>query len=122
MTCGARLPLGSSPIPMSGPGQNRKSSRRAYVFRLTSESGHCATESACPFRARFGTQVERRTKSNEAPNPHMTAPEARTQVGHQAMSEKCQRRKWWCDVVMSVLPLTSDLSCHAARGKLSVAF
>jgi hypothetical protein len=71
MTCGARLPLGSSPIPMSGPGQNRKSSRRAYVFRLTSESGHCATESACPFRARFGTQVERRTKSNEAPNPHI---------------------------------------------------
>src|SRR4029077_18845687 len=32
-------------------GQNRKSSTRAYVFRFAPESGHCATESACPFRA-----------------------------------------------------------------------
>ena len=61
-------------------------------------------------------------RATRPPIRTLTAPEARTQVGHQAMSEKCQRRKWWCDVVMSVLPLTSDLSCHAARGKLSVAF
>src|SRR6476660_7717153 len=32
-------------------GQNRKSSTRAHVFRFAPESGHCATESACPFRA-----------------------------------------------------------------------
>jgi hypothetical protein len=32
---------------MSGVGQNRKSSMRAYVFRFAPESGHCATQSAC---------------------------------------------------------------------------
>ena len=31
--------------------QNRKSSMRANVFRFAPESGHCATQSACPFRA-----------------------------------------------------------------------
>jgi hypothetical protein len=29
------------------PGQNRKSSMRANVFRFAPESGHCATQSAC---------------------------------------------------------------------------
>src|ERR1700686_4768970 len=33
-------------------GQNRKSSTRANVFRSAPESGHCATQSACPFRAK----------------------------------------------------------------------
>src|SRR5260370_170258 len=37
---------------MSPWGQNRKSSMRAYDFRFAPESGHCATESACPFRAK----------------------------------------------------------------------
>jgi hypothetical protein len=36
---------------MSVLGQNRKSSMRAHVFRFALKSGHCATESACPFRA-----------------------------------------------------------------------
>jgi hypothetical protein len=40
--------------PMTELGQNRKSSMRAYDFRFAPESGHCATESACPFRAIFG--------------------------------------------------------------------
>ena len=39
---------------MSDWGQNRKTSMRAYVFRFAPESGHCATQSACPFRARNG--------------------------------------------------------------------
>jgi hypothetical protein len=30
--------------------QKAKYSRRADVFRFAPESGHCATESACPFR------------------------------------------------------------------------
>src|SRR5258706_7076448 len=37
-----------------GLGQNRKSSIRAHVFRFAPKSGHCATESACPFRAISG--------------------------------------------------------------------
>src|SRR5258705_13166712 len=37
-----------------GLGQNRKNSMRAYDFRFAPESGHCATESACPFRANNG--------------------------------------------------------------------
>src|SRR6476620_3211668 len=48
------LPRGSclpSHFFMSELGQNRKSSTRAHVFRFAPESGHCATESACPFRA-----------------------------------------------------------------------
>src|SRR5712671_1069138 len=32
-------------------GQNRKSSMRAHVFRFAPDSGHCAVQSACPFRA-----------------------------------------------------------------------
>src|SRR6478752_1800192 len=32
-------------------GRNRKSSMRAHVFRFAPKSGHCATESACPFRS-----------------------------------------------------------------------
>src|SRR5258708_38768593 len=40
--------------PMSETGPNRKSSMRANVFRFAPESGHCATESACPFRAMCG--------------------------------------------------------------------
>ena len=35
-------------------GQNRKNSRRAHVFRFAPESGHCATDAACPFRATSG--------------------------------------------------------------------
>src|SRR5260221_13167414 len=34
-----------------GLGQNRKSSMRAHVFRFAPKSGHCATDSTCPFRA-----------------------------------------------------------------------
>jgi hypothetical protein len=30
---------------------------RANVFRFAPESGHCATESACPFRADFVAKV-----------------------------------------------------------------
>jgi hypothetical protein len=37
---------------MSELGQNRKSSTRANVFRFAPKSGHRATESACPFRAK----------------------------------------------------------------------
>src|SRR5258705_12244893 len=33
--------------PMSAAGQNRKSSRRAHVFRFAPDSGHCATLLAC---------------------------------------------------------------------------
>ncbi len=40
---------------MSEPGQNRKSSMRAYVFRFVPESGHRAMQSACPFRAISGS-------------------------------------------------------------------
>ena len=32
-------------------GQNRKSSMRAYVFRLAPESRHHLTHAVCPFRA-----------------------------------------------------------------------
>lgn len=39
---------GSRPCLLRG--QNRKYSRRAYVFRFAPESGHCAAQSACPFR------------------------------------------------------------------------
>src|SRR5258708_32994929 len=39
---------------MSESGQNRKSSMRAHVFRFAPKSGHCATESACPFGAKPG--------------------------------------------------------------------
>jgi hypothetical protein len=35
---------------MSELDQTEKNSARAHVFRLAPESGHCATESACPFR------------------------------------------------------------------------
>jgi hypothetical protein len=50
-----------------GLGQNRKSSMRANVVRFAPESGHFATESACPFRAdsvakvflRHGSQILR---------------------------------------------------------------
>src|SRR5258708_9450088 len=41
-------------LRMSVVGQNRKSSMRAHVFRFAPKSGHCATESACPFRATTG--------------------------------------------------------------------
>src|SRR5258706_6875616 len=37
-----------------GLGQKRKSSMRAHVFRFDTKCGHCATESACPFRATSG--------------------------------------------------------------------
>jgi hypothetical protein len=35
-------------------GQNRKSSTRAYVFRCSSNRGHCQDTSACPFGATTG--------------------------------------------------------------------
>ena len=38
-------------------GQNRKNSMRAYDFRFAPESGHCATESARPFRANTGIRT-----------------------------------------------------------------
>src|SRR6266576_3043813 len=40
-------------------GQNRKSSMRANVFRFAPESGHRAMQSACPFRARNGSEATR---------------------------------------------------------------
>jgi hypothetical protein len=40
---------------MSGLGQNRKSSMRAYDFRCLSNSGHPATAPACPFGAKTGS-------------------------------------------------------------------
>jgi hypothetical protein len=43
------------PRRMSVPGQNRKSSMRADVFRFAPESGHRAMQSACPFGARNGS-------------------------------------------------------------------
>src|SRR5258705_13677512 len=51
---------------MSPWGQNRKISMRAYDFRFAPESGHCATESACPFRASPGhcCSVCRRSRPN----------------------------------------------------------
>ena len=52
--------------PMSLMGQNRKSSMRAYVFRFAPKSGHCATESACPFRANNGSQSHSITSSARA--------------------------------------------------------
>src|SRR5258707_15344749 len=36
-------------------GQNRKYSTRANDFRFAPKSGHCATDSACPFRAKTGS-------------------------------------------------------------------
>jgi hypothetical protein len=39
---------------MSAPGQNRKSSMRAYVFRCSPNNGHRQDTSACPFRAISG--------------------------------------------------------------------
>jgi hypothetical protein len=43
---------------MSAWGQNRKSSMRANDFRFAPKSGHCATQSACPFRAaKTGSQA-----------------------------------------------------------------
>src|SRR5258707_4353932 len=43
--------------PATSPlGQNRKSSIRAHVFCFAPESGHCGTESACPFRATSGSR------------------------------------------------------------------
>src|SRR6266404_1772368 len=39
---------------LSDLGPNRKSSRRAYVFRFTLELGHCSTQSACLKRANPG--------------------------------------------------------------------
>src|SRR5258707_388830 len=39
--------------------QNRKTSMRANVFRFAPKSGHCAIESACPFRANSGSEVAR---------------------------------------------------------------
>src|SRR6266849_536371 len=45
--------------PTAEMGQTEKNSVRAYVFRFAPKSGHCATESACPFRAKPGrTQGE----------------------------------------------------------------
>ena len=43
-------------------GQNRKSSMRAHVFRFAPESGHCATEPACPFRANRATFARLKSK------------------------------------------------------------
>ncbi len=34
----------------------RTSSMRGYVFRFAPESGHRALQSACPFRANYGSQ------------------------------------------------------------------
>src|SRR5713226_263279 len=39
-----------------GLGQNRKYSTRANDFRFAPKSGHCATDSACPFRAISGSR------------------------------------------------------------------
>ena len=41
---------------MSELGQKAKYSPRVEVFRFAPKSGHCATESACPFRANFGSR------------------------------------------------------------------
>jgi hypothetical protein len=30
---------------------------RAHVFRFAPDSGHCAVQSACPFRAKLGSRV-----------------------------------------------------------------
>jgi hypothetical protein len=45
---------------MTGLGQNRKSSMRAYVFRFAPESGHRALQSACLFRAKLGNGSRRK--------------------------------------------------------------
>jgi hypothetical protein len=42
---------------MSVVGQNRKSSRRAYVFRFTPESGLKSDIPPCPKRAKTGSQA-----------------------------------------------------------------
>src|SRR5258706_10080338 len=42
--------------PMSEMGQKAKYSLRADVFCFAPESGHCGTESACPFRAKTGSR------------------------------------------------------------------
>jgi hypothetical protein len=41
-----------------GLGQKLKSSRRANVFRFAPESGHRVIQSACPFRANFGSRPD----------------------------------------------------------------
>src|SRR5258707_11223796 len=39
------------------PGQNRKSSMRAHVFRCSPNNGHCQDTSVCPLRADFVAEV-----------------------------------------------------------------
>ena len=88
--------LRTGPLNRSGSNKlldrGQKPTLSAFSLITHVAYGLIATELGCPrhvrfppdsdrtadiARARFGTQVERRTKSNEAPNPHMTAPEAR---------------------------------------------
>src|SRR6267154_3398776 len=49
------------------PGSKSENSMRAYDFRFAPESRHCATESACPFRATSG--LMHRTKFTVARAP-----------------------------------------------------
>ena len=60
-------------------GQNRKSSMRAHVFRFAPDSGHCAVQSACPFRAKSRL---RQTTNGSEPNasPDQSLSLSRTHV------------------------------------------
>src|SRR6266436_5536303 len=52
--------------PMSAAGQNRKSSRRAHVFRFAADSGHCATLLACPKSCQQQTSAKAMVTSGSA--------------------------------------------------------
>src|SRR5260370_7407642 len=69
----AQLPavFGGEKTFSHGLGQNRKTSIRAYVFRFAPKSGHCATDSACPFRATNGLL---RRSNRPLPSPTLPAP------------------------------------------------
>ena len=48
---------------MSEPGQNRKSSMRAYVFRCSSNNGHHKDRAPCPKGAMNGLMHRSKTAS-----------------------------------------------------------
>jgi hypothetical protein len=51
---------------MSGNGQKAKYSRRAHVFRFTSDNGHAAATPQCPFGANSGLNLAHQRVERES--------------------------------------------------------
>jgi hypothetical protein len=72
-------------------GQNRKSSTRAYIFRVAPESRHCATQMACSFRGKNRHRFRKSGLHHSRHQPERSVRRAYVSVGSRSRSVRLSK-------------------------------